>query len=221
MFFDAPQNTTSRLIWAFLLLPHAKQLGLFLSHYAVLRFTGKPNHGPNGGVPKKQPHRPLPLTHTNEQTTPFSVKKNSFLFLRTALAHLPAPVDYVRPTQTHKPTRPSNKPKIDPTPGNPQTNDVTKPRPHMTPRSRSICARRPVFSFFLWPFSHKITFLFLGTELARLPVLVGFFQPIHTHTLSQLQNKVGIKPTPGNPPEHDVTKLHLHMTPHPFLHTHV
>ena len=44
-----------------------------------------------------------------------------------------------------------------------------------------ICARRPVFSFFLWPFSHKITFLFLGTELARLPVLVGFFNP-STHT---------------------------------------
>ena len=165
---------------------------------------------------------PPSASRTHERTSnPLFRQKNIFLFLRTALAHLPAPVDYVRPTQTHKPTRPSNKPKIDPTPGNPQTNDVTKPRPHMTPRSRSICARRPVFFFFLWPFSHKITFLFLGTELARLPVLVGFFQPIHTHALSQLQNKVGIKPTPGNPPEHDVTKLHLHMTPHPFLHTRV
>ena len=44
---------------------------LFLLHHAVLRFTRKPNHGPNGGVPRKQPHRPLPLAHTNEQATPF------------------------------------------------------------------------------------------------------------------------------------------------------
>ena len=84
-----------------------------------------------------------------------------------------------------------------------------------------VCARRPVFSFFLRPFSQKIAFLFLCTELAHLPVLVGFFQPIHTRMLNQLQNKMGIKPTPGNPSEHDVTKLHLHVTPHPFLHTRV
>ena len=88
-----------------------------------------------------------------------------------------------------------------------------------------ICAQQPSFSFFLWPFSYKITFLFLDTEPARLPArlpfLVGFFQPTHTHTLNRLQNKLGIKPTPGSPPEHDVTKLHLHMTSHPLLYTHV
>jgi hypothetical protein len=43
-------------------------------------------------------------------------------------------------------------------------------------------ARRPVFSSFLRPFSQKIAFLFLCTELAHLPVLIGFFQPIHTRT---------------------------------------
>ena len=46
-------------------------------------------------------------------------------------------------------------------------------------------------------------------------------RPHMAHTLNQLQNKIGIKPTTGNPPGHDVTKLHLHMTPHPFLHTRV
>ena len=84
-----------------------------------------------------------------------------------------------------------------------------------------VCARRPVFSSFLWPFSQKIAFLFLCTELAHLPVPAGFSQAIHTRTLNQLQNKMGIRPTPENPPEHDVTKLYLHMTPHPFLHTRV
>ena len=81
---------------------------------------------------------PPSASHTHERTSsPLFRQKTSFLFLRTTLAHLPAPVDYVRPTQTHKPTRPSNKPKIDPTPGNPQTSGVTKLRPRMTPHSRS------------------------------------------------------------------------------------
>ena len=84
--------------------------------------------------------------------------------------------------------------------------------------------RRPFSPFFLWPFSKKTTFLFLRTKLAHLPVPVDFFRPIHTHKPSQLQNKIGIKPTPGNPPENGVTKLRLHMTPPPapfFAHTHM
>ena len=82
-----------------------------------------------------------------------------------------------------------------------------------------ICAQQPSFSFFLWPFSYKITFPFLDTTLACLPFLVGFFYPTHTHTLNRLQNKVGIKPTPGSPPGHDVTKLQPARLPArlPFL----
>ena len=77
--------------------------------------------------------------------------------------------------------------------------------------------RRPFFSSFLRPFSRKTTFLFLHTKIAHLPVPVGLFRPIHKP--SQLQHKIGIKPTSGNPPEHDATKPRLHMTPHPLLHT--
>jgi hypothetical protein len=78
------------------------------------------------------------------------------------------------------------------------------------------CARRPVFSSFLRPFSQKLAFLFLRTKQAHLPVLIDFFQPIHTRTLNQLQNNIGIKPTPGNLLGYDVTKPRLHMTSHPL-----
>ena len=99
---------------------------------------------------------------------------------------------------THTLNQLQNKMGIKPTPGNPPEHDATQLRLHMTPH----------------PFC-------LVMELTRLPVLVGFFKPIHTHTLIRLQNKVGTKPTPENTPGHGVTKLHLHMTPHPFLHTRV
>ena len=140
---------------------------------------------------------------------PFSYKI-TFLFLDTKPARLPFLVGFFHPIHTHTLNRLQNKAGIKPIPGNPPEHDVTKLHLHMT--------SDPLF---LWPFSHKITFLLLGTELARLPALVGFLQPIHIHTLSQLQHKMGIKPIPENPPEHDVTKLLLHMTSHPLLHTRV
>ena len=207
---------------------------------------------------------PPSASHTHERTSsPLFRQKTSFLFLRTTLAHLPAPVDYVRPTQTHKPTRPSNKPKIDPTPGNPQTSGVTKLRPRMTPHSRSnhtyarthertsnplsrrfletpsrpvlstavpaptgIRPRHKIFSqSTISPTTKKLhqtkIELLCDVTKPRFRHMASLHMLIHTHTLNQLQNKMGIKPTPGNPPEHDATQLRLYMTPHPFLHTRV
>ena len=99
-------------------------------------FFGSPESqimGQTAVCPRNNPTA-LCLSHTRTNKQPPFPSKNILSFSSDALAHLPAPVDYVRPTQTHKPTRPSNKPKIDPTPGNPQTMRH-KTRPHMTPHS--------------------------------------------------------------------------------------
>ena len=72
-------------------------------------------------------------------------------------------------------------------------------RGHFFKESILARARRPVFSSFRRPFSQKAAFLFLHTKLAHLPVPIGLFRPIHTHTLNQLQKKRRNKTNPRKP----------------------
>mgnify|MGYP006122835187 CR=1 FL=1 len=65
---------------------------------------------------------------------PFS--QQTISFLRTTLAHLPAPTDYGRPSHKYKPNRPSIKLQVDPTLKTSHTTDVTKLRFHMTSHFR-------------------------------------------------------------------------------------
>ena len=79
------------------------------------------------------------LVHYAGPTFPSSTglfSQQTISFLRTTLAHLPAPTDYGRPSHKYKPNRPSIKLQVDPTLKTSHTTDVTKLRFHMTSHFR-------------------------------------------------------------------------------------